>query len=302
MNELQTKTTRAIVNIFETGRVQPRYSAVGVLKGDSGHLSYGKNQVSLGSGNLYTLLADYCAQPGARYADALRAYLPDFKRKNTALDTNETVKKLLREAGDNDPVMGDTQDRYFDAHFLNPACDAARKLRIVDPLGQAVVYDSYIQGSWSLCMKTTNAAASGADPRDWVRKYVAVRRDWLSRSKPPLPNTVYRMDSFKTLIDAGNWDLALPFVVHDVEIDEAVLASASPAASGSARVLRLARPYLQGSDVKALQSALANAHYPASVDGVFGPFTEKLVREWQKDHALAETGIVDQKTRESLGL
>jgi chitosanase len=302
MNELQTKTTRAIVNIFETGRVRPRYSAIAVLKGDNGHLSYGKSQVSLGSGNLYTLIADYCAQPGALFAEALRPFLPDFKSRDTALDTNDTVKKLLKDAGDNDPVMGATQDRYFDANFLDPACGAARRLGILDPLGQAVVYDSFIQGNWGGCLKATGAVPAGGNARDWVRKYVAVRRAWLSGAKPPLPNTVYRMDSFNHLIEEGKWDLALPLSVHGVEIDGAALEGAAPAQPGSTRTLRLTHPYLRGDDVKAVQNALLGGHYPASVDGVFGPFTDRLVREWQKDHALEETGIVDQKTRESLGI
>ena len=47
MNELQQNTARAIVNVFETGRISGNYAAVAVLKGDSGHLSYGRSQAAL---------------------------------------------------------------------------------------------------------------------------------------------------------------------------------------------------------------------------------------------------------------
>ena len=44
MNDLQKATSAAIVNIFETGRVRGDYGAIAVLKGDSGHLSYGRSK------------------------------------------------------------------------------------------------------------------------------------------------------------------------------------------------------------------------------------------------------------------
>jgi chitosanase len=52
VNDLQQKTVRAIVNVFETGHLEGNYSAIAVLKGDRGHLSYGRSQATLGSGSL----------------------------------------------------------------------------------------------------------------------------------------------------------------------------------------------------------------------------------------------------------
>jgi chitosanase len=44
MTPIQQKTIKAIVNVFETGQPAGNYSAVTVLAGDSGHLTYGRSQ------------------------------------------------------------------------------------------------------------------------------------------------------------------------------------------------------------------------------------------------------------------
>jgi chitosanase len=65
MNQLQKKTAGAILNIFETGAVFGRYGKVTLIPGDTGHLTYGKSQTTLGSGNLALLIHDYCGANGA---------------------------------------------------------------------------------------------------------------------------------------------------------------------------------------------------------------------------------------------
>jgi chitosanase len=68
MNDLQKATSAAIVNIFETGRALGNYGAIAVLKGDRGHLSYGRSQTTLGSGSLCKLLTQSCDLPNAQLA------------------------------------------------------------------------------------------------------------------------------------------------------------------------------------------------------------------------------------------
>ena len=48
----------------------------------------------------------------------------------------------------------------------------------------------------------------------------------------------------------------------------------------------------EGADVVKLQNALKEAGYPLTVDGVFGPGTDKVVRKFQKDNGLAAERIV----------
>jgi peptidoglycan hydrolase-like protein with peptidoglycan-binding domain len=66
------------------------------------------------------------------------------------------------------------------------------------------------------------------------------------------------------------------------------------------RVLKLSRPLMEGSDVKKLQESLQKAGITVSVDRVFGPGTDKAVKEFQQKKGLMVDGIVGPKTREQL--
>ena len=71
ITELQKKVAQSIVNIFETGRPRGDYGQVTLLSGDSGHLTYGRSQTTLASGNLYLLIKAYCEAADAKFATML---------------------------------------------------------------------------------------------------------------------------------------------------------------------------------------------------------------------------------------
>lgn len=309
MDELQQKTARAIVNVFETGRIRGNYSAIAVLKGDSGHLSYGRSQATLGSGSLFRLLDTYCLQPNAQFAPQLRPFLSALQNKDVRLDTDAIFRQLLRDAAGQDAVMRATQDQFFDNNYFVPARTAAQALGITAPLGITVVYDSHVQGGWGK-VKSRIGPVVGGDTRGWIRRYISQRSQWLKSLKDPLPVTVYRMASFDALINAEKWDLALPLTAHGVQITEVSLSDDAPPSAGAPpmvnvpRILALTTPYLRGADVLAVQQALQGRGLPAGrPDGVYGPFTNQLVLEWQRTQnpAIAENGV-GMATRRSLGL
>ncbi|HEY9644587.1 MAG TPA: peptidoglycan-binding protein, partial [Coleofasciculaceae cyanobacterium] len=66
------------------------------------------------------------------------------------------------------------------------------------------------------------------------------------------------------------------------------------------RVLRLAMPRMEGSDVVKLQEAIKKAGIAIAVDGEFGAGTDKAVKEFQKKKALVADGIVGAKTRQQM--
>ncbi|MGA2188453.1 MAG: peptidoglycan-binding protein [Steroidobacteraceae bacterium] len=299
MNELQQVTARAVVNVFETGHILGNYAALAVLKGDSGHLSYGRSQAALGSGALYELLDAYCQKSTSDSAATIRSYLPRLKVRDFTLDTDDKLKQALKEAAATDPIMRLSQDQFFDSRYLAPACRDADSLGIAEPLGVTVIYDSCVQGGWGLLKKRLGPMTTKG-PKDWVQRYIALRRDWLKTLKSPLPNTVYRMDAFASLIQLEKWNLELPFVVHNVTITAEALAG-DTATGGPPRTLRLTSPYLRGADVLALQKALQQNGQPISPDGVYGAFTAKLVEQWQRQKAINEDGV-GSLTRRSLGL
>jgi len=300
------------VNIFETGKVLGDYGAVTVIPGDKGHLTYGRSQVTLSSGGLHNLLAEYCARADAQMARQFQPLLlPRFLAKDLTLDTDASVHALLREAG-NDPVMHAVQDEFFDKDYWVPSCKAAAKCGLTTALSTAVVYDGHIHGNFGGIRKDVNktgTVATGLSEQAWIAAYVATRKAWLLRSKGPLPRTVYRMEAFQRLIDEEKWDLPLPLVVRGVSISEeslnpnaAVLVDRVPTgATPVARTLRLARPLMKGDDVRALQAALNRAGFANTPDGVFGPATEALLKQFQRSRNLSPDGVAGPRTQAVVG-
>ena len=184
----QKRTAQSIINIFETGSPDGDYAKVTVLRGDPGHLTYGRSQTTLASGNLHRLLRDYCKADGAKYAAALSPYLtaiadaPGNANLMTRLDGNRVLRKALRQAG-SDPVMRQVQDAFFDRVYWTPAVNAAAKDGLVLPLSVAVVYDSVVHGSWAAMRRRVLIRLGSVETvgeTAWITKYVAVRRYWLA--------------------------------------------------------------------------------------------------------------------------
>lgn len=296
----QARTAKAIVNLFETGHVLGDYGQVTVLQDDPGRLTYGRSQTTLTSGKLEELLRQYAGNPGARFGLAISAWLPAIAAQGEELDTNSRLHNLLRACAD-DPVMRETQDRFFDVGFWQPAVRAASKLGIRSALGTAVVYDSMVHGSWAKLRGDADQAFGSLDQigeQDWIRGYVSTRRRWLAtHSIAILRSTVYRMDAFQRLIDLNQWGLALPLVVRGAEISLTALNGTPPGcydgpAPGS-RALSMQEPLLRGLDVRLLQLALSNLSADIKADGVFGAASARCVKEAQIARGMPVTGVAD---------
>lgn len=307
MNDLQKLTCLAVVNIFETGSPKGNYGAVTVLPGDSGHLTYGRSQTTLASGDLYLLIKAYVDDPDAQFASEFRAYLDRLSKRDLTLDTDAPFRALLREAGD-DPTMQAQQDSFFERTFYQPALASAANIGLTLPLAITVVYDSTIQGAWSRISQDVIAAAgrvsASCSEKDWIAKYVTARREFLLGSKPPLPKTVYRMNAFSDLMATDKWTLELPLKIRGVTIDQDTLAkgpttirvSILDPATATRPILQPALPYMTGPDVIDLQKALDGAGFTNSQDGIYGPFTQTLVSQFQTKAGLKPDGIVGPQT------
>jgi chitosanase len=304
LTDLQKKTSQAIVNIFESGGPLGDYSAVALIKGDKGGLSYGRAQATLMSGSLFILISRYCEAPGAQFADALSHYLDKMQQMDASLNNDDALKTLLGEAG-RDAVMQSAQDNFFDQGYWNPALAAATRMGAESALGVTITYDSWIQsggGGWQRLASQTNDqfdTIGNIDEERWYGHYVALRREWLAASaSAPVRKSVYRMDAFIDLIGQDKWDLPLPLTVRGVTIDEKVLAGTAPAR----RLVKLTSPFMTGDDVRRVQQALVNAGYAANVDGIYGPGTTQMVKQFQQARGLVPDGIVGPTTLAALGL
>lgn len=296
----QAAVAKAIVNLFETGEVLGQYGSVTLIAGDTGHLTFGRSQTTLGSGNLAKLLQQYCANEGARFAARLTPFLRRFTAIDHTLDEDHKLHNLLRASAD-DPVMRDTQDAFFDQTYWQPAVRAAGKLGLGSPLALAVVYDSFVHGSWpTMRDRTTRSAGVPAaiGERAWISAYVATRRDWLENHvRTELRPTVYRMDAFQRLIDQGFWGLDLPLVVRGKEISPLTLAAMPPGCydgpQPGSRPLTLVTPLARGLDVRLLQLGLSDRDVDIRADGIFGKTTLNLLKTWQAQNGRPANGIAD---------
>jgi len=296
----QKKTAEAIVNIFETSEVLGDYGNVTLIAGDTGHLTYGRSQTTLGSGNLFKLIDRYCANPGARFGERLQPYLARFQARDLSLDQDAKLYNVLRACAD-DPVMRETQDSFFNEVYWQSAVRVANSAGITSPLGVAVVYDSTVHGSWSMIRDQTtqqSGSLTAIGEQSWIKAYVKTRRNWLANHRRrDLRATVYRMDAFLRLIELGHWGLALPLVVRGKEISVATLQATPPGCYDGplpgSRTILVQSPLARGLDVRLLQLGLSDWGADIKADGVFGQGSAKKIKEYQTAHGMPATGIAD---------
>ena len=300
LTSTQKQAAQSIVNIFETGVVLGDYGSVTVIPGDTGHLTFGRSQTTLASGNLRDLLKRYCDNPGARFGGRLAPWLSRFADTDLSLDADKRLHNTLRATAD-DKVMRDTQDQFFDEVYWQPAAKAAAALGIASPLGVAVVYDSTVHGSWT-AMRDRTTVQSGTlaalGERAWITAYVATRHQWLATSpRDDLRKTVYRMDAFQRLLDQGFWGLDLPLVVRGAEISLASLGATPPGCydgpQPGTRTLSLQTPLARGLDVRLVQLGLSDNGADVLADGVLGQTSVKRLAEYQAANGLPANGVAD---------
>ncbi|HLT06652.1 MAG TPA: peptidoglycan-binding protein [Cyclobacteriaceae bacterium] len=296
----QKKTAESIINIFETGSVQGDYSMVTLIAGDTGHLTYGRSQTTLGSGNLHLLLKQYVDNAGARFKKKLAPFLSRFANRDFSLDHDPHLHNILRASAD-DPVMRETQDLFFDHTYWKPAFNSASQLGIRTPLGYAVIYDSMVHGSGVAMRNHTNStygSIATLGEREWVKAYVHTRRHWLAtHSRSDLRQTVYRMDAFQRLIDLELWGLELPLIVRGKEISHLTLTENPKGCYDGpipgSRHLTLQSPVARGLDVRLLQLGLSEDGINVLADGIYGNASATAVKIYQNNHGLPVTGIAD---------
>ena len=296
----QKQTAQSIVNLFETGAVLGEYGSVTVIPGDTGHLTFGRSQTTLGSGNLHALLQRYCRNDGARFGHRLAPWLPRFAAVDLGLDNEPRLHNLLRATAD-DPVMRETQDQFFDEVYWQTAARIAANLGVTSALGTAVVYDSTVHGSWK-AMRDRTIAQSGSiatlGEKKWIAAYVATRRTWLTKHpRSDLRKTAYRMDAFPRLIEQGYWGLELPLVVRGAEISSTTLRATPPGCydgpQPGTRTIALQSPLARGLDVRLLQLGLSEQGVPIKADGIFGQTSAILLKQFQAKKGLPPTGVAD---------
>lgn len=212
-----------IINQFETGTPDGSYDKLTIQDdGINGtfQITYGRSQTTE-QGNLRYLLEMYVEAEGA-YSNDILPYLERVGRES--LVTDGEFHELLVAAGREDPVMRDTQDRFFDTFYWQPANAWCQAHGIQTALGHLVVYDSQVHsGGIPLFLRkrfTARPPSKGGDEKRWLWAYVEARHQWLKYHKRPLLRAcVYRTQCFMDEMSRSNWDLLQrPIVANGREI------------------------------------------------------------------------------------
>ena len=220
-----------VLAIFETGKVPtPGSYATCAILNDGAGISFGKHQ-STDRANSLDLVVKRYIQKGGVNAKQLEPFLPYFAANKSATEPPHgpwsmetlTVVNILRAAGV-DPLMQSAQDEVFDENYFTPALNIATQVGAKYALTVLMIYDTCIHSGPGGVAHIRNlfaakSPANGGDEKEWVRAYIAARRNWLATHKlQVLHATVYRMDALKAIVDAGNWDLVTPLKVRGVSI------------------------------------------------------------------------------------
>ena len=310
LTPVQIAVIDAIVSLFESNS-PARYDAVARSASDAGGLSYGKHQAALVGGSLFRMISAYCNAPGALQAGALKPYLPRMEAADRTLDKDDALVAILKTAAA-DPVMQDVQDTYFLDHYMTPALTEAAKLGFQTALGCAIVYDSFIQGSWSTGanIKGKTIAVAGEptaeNEKTWVAAYLQTRRAWLASRGADLARSVYRIDALNGLVSSGQWDLEMPLAVQMTGYSFSLTAwdlnahlfpdpvfRVDPERFGVVKARHAIMPEGRDRHVQQLLSILGLLDAKTGVDGRFGSGAANVFKAFQLSCNTPQTGVVD---------
>lgn len=229
----QLKACKAIVSLYETGKLQGDYALLVVLKDRAG-ITFGKNQTTENSGGLFSLLEEYKSLNGT-YVELFEPYMKklfDGKdlSKTGALTEDQEFKDLLVSSAKDDPLMRKAQDFYFHKKYFRPAMALASEYAVSLPLILCAIYDACIQqgpkGASELIEKFNDSFESPEEgtmldeEKAWGLGLIHRRHEFLSNfvgkddeHTKEVRKSVYRTSSLLDLANRNEWSLSVPLKV-----------------------------------------------------------------------------------------
>lgn len=239
LSESQRRICGRVINVFETGTPEGRYGAISIFHDGPNRIrqvTYGRSQTTE-YGNLRELVQMY-VDAGGSFSEDLRPYVPQIGR--IALVDDARFKDLLRRAGNEDMVMRQTQDVFFERRYFQPALRWAADNGFTRALSILVIYDSFIHsGRIRSDLRSRfpeRPPSAGGDEKTWIRHYVHVRHDWLTHhGNPEVRPSNYRTRDLGREIARGNWELdMMPFMANGVPVRDVAMSMAEMSGGGAA--------------------------------------------------------------------
>lgn len=210
------KAAFAITNIFE-GKGYPSFQ-----NADSGIVSYGRFQFTLGAGSLGTVCRRYCDRSLTPTADEIRAnFLPRVLARDPGLRNEVRLRDLLVAAAEED-VMKTVQNEVATEGFWERMLNiTARPRNIQLPLSLAMLFDIAINFGVMHGLVTRAEDELGVPQRSRVRENgineqqlmvqvadIRKRSHDRQAERDNLPGLKVRGDFWMTLAVNGDWNLA----------------------------------------------------------------------------------------------
>jgi len=221
--EIKKTLIQKIVNVFESGSPEGKYDTLVIYAdgvNNSHQITYGRSQTTEQS-NLRALIDMYVESNGKYAAD----FIPYLEKIGVeSLVDDENFKRLLKEAAQKDKKMCDTQDKFFDKYYWQPAVEWAKRNGFKLALSMLVIYDSFIHsGTIPMFLRKRFkefVPASGGDEKKWIASYIDARHQWLKyHERPILRKTIYRTQVFINEVEQSNWNLdKLPIDAHGIKV------------------------------------------------------------------------------------
>ncbi|MEM8751007.1 MAG: N-acetylmuramidase domain-containing protein, partial [Pseudomonadota bacterium] len=244
-------------------------------------------------------------------------------------------RSLAKVAGRNEPLIR-FEGHYFDRLLDGVSLLQAREAGLADPKAGKIKNPRSQSGRWKLLRRAIaiNRTAALSSTSWGVGQVMGSHWQWLgygsvdamvSEARSGVAGQVELMVRYiekAKLVEAlrkGDWahfariynGPAYAKNRYDANMEAAFLryrsravpaAEATPIDLGAAHVEATGKLGfgMRGHAVKKLQNALSKNGYVLKVDGVFGLVTDRVVRQFQRDHLLSQTGIVGREEQKLL--
>lgn len=237
----QKARTERLIQLFEYGTTEitpATYAAVSNLDDGRGY-TCGRAGFTTATGDWLLVVELYAKK---RPGHLLEKYLPCLRE--LARSGSDEVSGLEAMAGDAGQASGDpefrrAQDEIMDRLTYQPSRELADAAGLVSGLSRAVLFDSVVQhgdgddydGAPALLertrLKVGGTPASGVDEHAWLLAFLSVRRASLAHAADPATRAAWaesvgRVDVWRQIAEAGNWELKGPITIKTAEYDEVV--------------------------------------------------------------------------------
>ncbi|MCB9032648.1 MAG: chitosanase [Chitinophagales bacterium] len=215
-----------IVNVFETGTPKGKYNSISIYKDalinhqKVEQITYGRSQTTE-FGNLKKLIELYIFNKGI-YANEFKSYLSKIGQL-PSLKNDKNFIPLLQKSAEEDSIMRQCQDDFFEQYYYLPAYNWFNKQQFQQALSLLVIYDSFIHsGSIPLFLRKRfpeKTPRYNGEEQQWITAYVKTRHQWLQHHRYKiLQKTVYRTNCFLNQIKTNNWNLEQAVIANGITI------------------------------------------------------------------------------------